>query len=243
MPRLHACSLDTGSNLAGVQDPTDHPVQIPGGSADEEPVTAPVDIDDNPIDDSPIDDSPAPELSPEGAEADQRAVRAVMEWVVVLVGAVALALVVRTFLFQPFWIPSESMEQTLLKQDRVMVNKLSYRLGDISPGDVVVFKRPDNDPDGYQDLIKRVIGTPGDVVEGHDGAVFVNGVAIDEPYLDPADVIFDFGPITVPEGEYFMMGDNRDDSYDSRFFGTVPEGNVLGRAVGLFWPLDRIGTL
>ncbi len=234
-----------------MQDHTDHPVQIPGGSADEEPVTSPVDVDEAATDDPATDDpataatagTGAPELSPEGVEADQRAVRAVMEWVVVLVGAVALALVVRTFLFQPFWIPSESMEQTLLKQDRVMVNKLSYRLGDISRGDVVVFKRPDNDPNGYQDLIKRVIGTPGDVVEGHDGAVFVNDVAIDEPYLDPADVISDFGPITVPEGEYFMMGDNRDDSYDSRFFGTVPEGNVLGRAFGLFWPLDRIGTL
>ncbi len=154
-----------------------------------------------------------------------------------------IALVVRAFLFQPFWIPSESMEHTLEKQDRVMVNKLSYRVGDIGRGDVVVFKRPDDDPNGYQDLIKRVIGLPGDVVEGHDGAVFVNDRAIDEPYLDPADEIIDFEPITVPEGEYFMMGDNRDDSYDSRFFGTVPEGNVLGRAFVLFWPLDRVGLL
>ncbi len=172
-----------------------------------------------------------------------RGVRAILEWVVVVIGAIAFALVIRAFLFQPFWIPSGSMEHTLITQDRVMVNKLSYRVGDIGRGDVVVFRRPDDDPSGYQDLIKRVIGTPGDVVEGHDGAVFVNDVRLDEPYLDPADVIGDFGAVTVPNGEYFMMGDNRDDSYDSRFFGTVPEANVLGRAFIIFWPLDRIGTL
>ncbi len=170
-------------------------------------------------------------------------VRGLLDWVAVVVGAVAIALVVRTLLFQPFWIPSASMESTLRQQDRVMVNKLSYRLGDIDRGDVVVFERPDAGPAAYDKLIKRVIGLGGDEVEGRDGAVLVNGITIDEPYLDPADVIGDFGPITVPEGDLFMMGDNRDDSYDSRFFGTVPERNVIGRAFVLFWPLDRLGTL
>lgn len=170
-------------------------------------------------------------------------VRNVMEWVVVVVGAIVIALVVRAFLFQPFWIPSESMEQTLLKQDRVMVNKLSYRMGDIGRGDVIVFRRPDDDPIGYENLIKRVVGIGGDVVEGRDGVVVVNGQVLVEPYLDPGDPIFDFDPTTVPEGELFMMGDNRDDSFDSRFFGTVPESNVIGRAFVLFWPLDRVGTL
>ncbi len=210
-----------------MDDDADQGVQQSGDDADGEAMIAPVDVAE-------------PLLEP---DADQRAVRAVMEWVVVVVGAIAIALVVRALLFQPFWIPSESMEQTLQKHDRVLVNKSSYRLGEISRGDVVVFKRPDDDPNGYQDLIKRVIGTPGDVVEGHDGAVFLNGDRLDEPYLDPADTILDFGPITVPADEYFMMGDNRDDSYDSRFFGTVPEANVLGRAFVLFWPLDRIGSL
>ncbi len=176
-------------------------------------------------------------------ESVDSTIRSIVEWLVVVVGAVAIALVVRAFLFQPFWIPSESMEQTLLIRDRVMVNKLSYRLGDIEQGDVVVFRPPAGAPNSYENLIKRVIGRGGDVVEGHDGAVFVNGVRLDEPYLDPADVIFDFEPITVPEGDVFLMGDNRDDSFDSRFFGTVPEENVVGRAFVVFWPLSRIDTL
>ncbi len=190
-----------------------------------------------------IDD---PSASPD-AELDRDRspgpLRQVLDWSAVILGAVVIALVVRSFLFQPFWIPSASMEGTLREQDRVMVNKLSYRLGDIGRGDVIVFERPDVGSADHDKLIKRVIGLGGDVVEGRSGAVLVNGVPIDEPYLDPADVIGDFGPITVPDGELFMMGDNRDDSYDSRFFGTVPEGDVVGRAFVLFWPLDRLGTL
>lgn len=170
-------------------------------------------------------------------------VRGVIEWVVVLVGAVVVALVLRTFLFQAFWIPSESMEATLLKQDRVLVNKLSYELHDVHRGDVVVFRRPDEDQSEIRDLIKRVIGLPGETVEGREGSIYINGARLIEPYLDPADEIRDFGPVEVPDGEYFMMGDNRDESYDSRFFGTVAEDRIVGRAFVLFWPFDRIGTL
>ncbi len=170
-------------------------------------------------------------------------VRGLVEWLVVLVGAVLVALILRTFLFQAFWIPSESMEVTLLKQDRVLVNKLSYRLHEVNRGDVVVFRRPDEEQAEIRDLIKRVIGLPGETVEGRDNAIFVDGNKLIEPYLDPSEVISEFGPVTVPEGEMFVMGDNRDESYDSRFFGTVAEDRIVGRAFVLFWPLNRIGTL
>ncbi len=169
--------------------------------------------------------------------------RFVAEWVVVLVGAVAFALVLRVALFQAFWIPSESMETTLQLQDRVLVNKLSYRLHDVNRGDVVVFRRPDDEQAEIRDLIKRVIGLPGDVVEGRDNSVWINGQRLEESYLADDEVILPFGPITVEDGHVFVMGDNRDMSLDSRFFGTVPEERIVGRAFVLFWPLDRIGFL
>lgn len=187
-----------------------------------------------------VESEPEPEHH---VDEDAQAVRAVMEWVVVVVGAVALALIVRALLFQPFWIPSESMEQTLAKHDRIMVNKLSYRLGDIGRGDIIVFEPPTESANEYDHLIKRVIGLPGDTVEGRDGAVWVNEVQLVEPYLDPGDPIYDFGPTTVEDNAYFVMGDNRDESADSRVIGTIPESNVVGRAFVRFWPLDRLGTL
>lgn len=169
--------------------------------------------------------------------------RFVGEWVVVLVGAVAFALVLRAALFQAFWIPSESMESTLQLQDRVLVNKVSYRLHDVNRGDVVVFRRPDDEPAEIRDLIKRVIGLPGETIEGRDNAVWINGQRLEESYLADDEVILPFGPVTVEEGHVFVMGDNRDESLDSRFFGTVPEDRIVGRAFVLFWPIDRAGFL
>ncbi len=170
--------------------------------------------------------------------------RGLFEWVVVLVGAVLVALVLRAFVFQAFWIPSESMETTLMIQDRILVNKVSYHLHEINRGDIVVFERPDDQVGEIRDLIKRVIGLPGDTVEGRDNEVYINGVRlIEDDYLPPEIVTTDFGPIVVPDGELFVMGDNRGQSFDSRFFGTVDESRVIGRAFVLFWPLDRIGTL
>jgi signal peptidase I len=224
-------------------DPSDRLLHPGGTGADGDSVMTRIDdaLDIDP--DHPVDGPKIAAGSDGPDDIESPRVRSAIEWIVVVVGAVTIALLVRAFLFQPFWIPSESMEHTLLKQDRVMVNKLSYRLHDINRGDIIVFRRPDSDPNGYENLIKRVMGVGGDTIEGRDGAVWVNGERLDEPYLDPANVITDFGPVTVPAGQLFMMGDNRDDSYDSRFFGTVPVGNVVGRAFVLFWPLDRIGTL
>lgn len=169
--------------------------------------------------------------------------KAVGEWIVVLVGAIAVALILRATLFQAFFIPSESMEMTLLEDDRVLVNKVSYRIGDINVGDVVVFRRPDNEPGEIRDLIKRVIATPGQTVEGRENSVWINGQRLEEGYLADDEVILDFGPVTVEEGELFVMGDNRDESLDSRFFGPIDEERVVGRAFVIFWPVNRLGWL
>jgi signal peptidase I len=170
--------------------------------------------------------------------------RSVVEWVVVVIGALAVAMVLRAFLFQAYWIPSESMEDTLRRDDRVLVNRLSYRLHDINHGDVIVFERPPSQPDnGIEDLIKRVVAVEGETVEGRDGQVVVDGRPLDEDYVAEAAPIGDFGPVVVPEGHVFVMGDNRDNSVDSRVFGPIDEDSVIGRAFVLFWPLDRLGWL
>lgn len=170
--------------------------------------------------------------------------KSLIEWVVVLVVAVAVALFFRAFLLQSFWIKSGSMETTLLIRDRVMVNRLSYRFGEPERGQILVFESvdPNEAASGEQDLIKRVIGVGGDTIEGRDGEVFVNGSAIDEPYLDEGQYTNDFGPVVIEPDHLWLMGDNRIRSSDSRYFGQVPVDNVIGRAFLLYWPLGRAGT-
>ena len=169
--------------------------------------------------------------------------RAAAEWLLMLLGAVLIALVLRAFVVQAFVIPSPSMEETLLVEDRVLVNKLSYVVGDISRGDIVVFTRAEEEPGEIRDLIKRVVGLEGDTVGASDNRLWVNGQPLEEPYLGNGATIADFGPVDVPEGHVFVMGDNNTDSYDSRYFGPVPVERVVGRAIVVFWPLDRIGGL
>lgn len=187
-----------------------------------------------------------------------------IEFPLLIIAALLIAVVIKTFFFQAFYIPSSSMEETLQILDRVLVSKVSYTIGDISRGDVIVFDDPrpgfeQPDEDALQrairnlnesiglstpqsEFIKRVIGIPGDVVEGRDGGVWVNGVALDEPYIKQPDrPIRDFGPVTVPPGSVFVMGDNRHSSQDSRFFGPIPIDDVVGKAVVIIWPLSRIG--
>ena len=176
-------------------------------------------------------------------EEASSATRNALEWAVVLVGAVLVALLLRASLFQAFYIPSESMETTLLTNDRVLVNKVSYHLHDIHRGDVIVFARPDEEPGEIRDLIKRVIALPGETVEASGNSIYINGQRLHEPYLDVGIETDDFGPTVVPEGEVFVMGDNRGDSFDSRWFGTVDEERVIGRAFVLFWPVGRAGSL
>jgi signal peptidase I len=193
------------------------------------------------------EDRPPRHRRRKGKERDR--VRTIVEWVAVVVGALVVALVVKTFLFQAFYIPSASMEPTLEKGDRVLVNKLSYDLHDIHRGDIVVFELPSDKvgPDGIKDLIKRAIGLPGDVIETREGLVYINGEKIDEPYL-PDGVTTDKPPIpkqTVPDGHIYVLGDNRDNSADSRYEdrGPIPIDSVVGRAFFQVWPPGSIGGL
>jgi len=180
-----------------------------------------------------------------------------------LVGiALIVAVVIKTFLFQAFYIPSSSMEDTLQINDRVLVNKVVYQIGDISRGDVIVlddprggFEQPEESAVGsaarnllesiglaapQSEFIKRVIGLPGDVVQARNGDLLVNGEVQIEPYRKhPNEPIPDFGPISVPEGQLFMMGDNRSASQDSRYFGPIPIDDVVGKAFVIIWPPSR----
>lgn len=193
--------------------------------------------------------------------------RSVIEWVVVVGGAFGLAVLIQAFLFQPFRIPSGSMIPTLENGDRIVVNKLSYRLHSVNRGDVVVFTTPDcaaaDEPEwancgivgDYADLVKRVVAVPGDRLAIADDHVYVNGERMDEPYVKPgASTVrqppYGCGftgtrahPYVIPDGMVFVMGDNRSDSLDSRCFGPIPESSLVGRAFVIIWPLGRLGWL
>ncbi len=196
-----------------------------------------------------IEASEAPPSPPPPSLA-RRAARSTIEWVVIIAAALALALVVKTFLVQAFFIPSASMEPELNIGDRVLVNKVSYRLHDINRGDIVVFERPDcdgTDPT-IKDLIKRVVGVGGDSVEGRDGGVYLNGQRLAEPYLPPGQATADFGPVRVPSGHIWVMGDNRENSKDSRFLCNsrptfIQEREVTGRAFVRVWPVQAASLL
>jgi signal peptidase I len=173
--------------------------------------------------------------------------RTVLEWLAVIACGVLIALTAQAFLVQAFWIPSESMVPTLEVGDRVLVNKLAYKAHDVNHGDLIVFERPPEAAQAGQedikDLIKRVIAVGGDTVESRNGLVYVNGERIEEPYLvegTPTERL----PLTpVPEGEVFVMGDNRTNSEDSRDFGPIDEDTIVGRAVVKVLPLSDIGWL
>lgn len=176
-----------------------------------------------------------------------------VEWALVIVGAILLALVVKVFLLQAFYIPSLSMSPTLHEGDRVLVNKLSYRLHDVNRGDVIVFERPASETSStIPDLIKRVVGLPGESISFIDGAVYVDGKRLDESYLSDGTVTSSANapnkctaeaPCVVPSGQVWVMGDNRSDSKDSRYFGSIDESTIVGRAFVTVWPLGRFGLL
>jgi signal peptidase I len=190
-----------------------------------------------------------PEPAPEKAKPSTT--RNLIEWVLIIAGALLVAFVVKTFLFQAFFIPTPSMVPTLEVHDRVLVNKLSYRLHDVHRGDIVVFEKPSNDPGGIRDLIKRVVAVPGDTIESRGDTLYVNGKPVSEPFRSspslggavtttcaPASC---FGPL--PAGKVFVMGDNRTNSSDSRIFGAIDEDRIVGRAFVKIWPIGSWSLL
>ncbi len=162
-------------------------------------------------------------------------------WTRDLLIAIGLALVIIVFLYQPVKVEGTSMAPLLSDQERIFINKFVYRFESIHRGDVVVFWYP---LDRSKSFIKRIIGLPGETVEIRHGAVFVNGHLVPEPYVPSqyAD-ISDFGPVKVPKSSYFVMGDHRISSNDSRVFGPVASQYIYGRAVFAYWPVDHFGSL
>ncbi len=167
--------------------------------------------------------------------------------------ALVLAVGVREYVAQMFYIPSGSMLPTLQVGDRIVVDKLSYHLHAVQRGDVVVFRRPPLEQADYSDLVKRVIGLPGDTIASVGGRVYIDGKPLDEPWLpqpapptSPSPVPQSFSldhPYRVPPGHYFVMGDNRTNSEDSRYFGPIAANLVVGKMAFVAWPLDDSGWL
>ena len=200
------------------------------------------------------------------AKPPQSALAVVRETAVLIVLAILLAVLFKTFLVQAFYIPSGSMEPTLNVSDRVLVEKVSYRFGDVKDGDVIVFvhdlpgvePEPGNPvtrffsslgqavgvaPPSSRDFIKRVVGTPGDRVNCEQGRLLRNGRQVSEPYLAPGTTTENCAPVTVPSGKLYVMGDNRNNSEDSRTFGPIDRSNVVGRAFVRIWPFSHTGWL
>lgn len=186
----------------------------------------------------------------------QKKYSAIREWIESIVIAFVLAMFIRTFFIQAFKIPSGSMRPTLLEGDRLMVNKIRYgpkipftkdkRLPGLTKpqrGDVIVFVYP---VDPSRDFIKRLVGLPGETVEIREGDIYVDGKRVEDPrirdtfYYNRGEYGKEGDAVTVPEGHYFVLGDNSGSSSDGRFWGFVPEENVIGRAEMIYWPFNRM---
>ena len=189
--------------------------------------------------------------TPEEVASSSDSFKTVRDWIIVLVVALVVALGIRTYVLQQFYISGPSMETTLYQPNRVLVNKLSYRLHEVNRGDVVVFDRVTSNGETIQhdDLIKRVIGLAGEKVSISKCVVYVNKVALEEPYLDSRDTEQDdliercrqpeMAEVVVPTKQVFVLGDNRPQSMDSRMFGSVDKNRIVGRAFIVLWPLSR----
>ncbi len=195
--------------------------------------------------DLPVEEAtPAPHLA-----------KVLRDWLVVVLIALGAAMLVRVYVLQQFYISGPSMQTTLLENNRVLVNKLSYRLHDVHRGDVVVFDRVTTNGGvvAHDDLIKRVIAVGGDTVSISQCNVIVNGKKIDESYLDVKSGgsqnlvdrcrVVDLEEQTIPKDKIFVMGDNRAESFDSRSFGPIDKDLIVGRAFAIVWPLSKLSGL
>ncbi len=172
----------------------------------------------------------------------------IFEWIVVIAIALIVAMLVRLFLLQQFYISGPSMETTMFSDNRVLVSKLAYKIGDIDRGDVVVFDRAtmNGSQIEHDDLIKRVIGLGGESIEIRDCSVYIDGTKLDEPYLPSRDIglanlsdrcgVVSMPLTTIENDEVFLVGDNRPQSFDSRMFGPIKKDLIIGQAFVLMWP-------
>jgi signal peptidase I len=203
-----------------------------------------------------VDHEPSDTPAPDDVPADRKARRrrgslgCAVEVIETLVLTLVIFFVIQNFVAQPFQVKGSSMERTFVESDYVLVDRLTPRWSPYARGQVVVFQPPETVTDRTVPFIKRVIGIGGDTVEVRDGQLFVNGVALDEPYLfhDAAGVAeptvaSDQSRWVVPEGELFVMGDHRQASEDSRVFGPIPVSSVIGRGVVRYWPLSEFGII
>lgn len=156
-----------------------------------------------------------------------------------IIWALVISSLVIIFIAQAFYIPSVSMSPTLLIKDRIIVNKFIYSFTEPQRQEIIVFKYP---VQPRRKLIKRLIGLAGDKVEIRDGLVYLNDQLLEEDYILEKDYR-NYGPVVIPEDNYFVLGDNRNNSEDSRFWGFVPKKNIIGKAILIFWPLNRIKIL
>ncbi|MGB8178879.1 MAG: signal peptidase I [Acidimicrobiales bacterium] len=189
-----------------------------------------------------VDESPPPVAKRRSYQ------KSLIEWAIVIVVAVLVSLLIRTYVFQTFFIPSGSMEPTLQIGDRIVVDKLAVEFGTIHVGDILVFKAPKAVAtvcgDGVADLVKRVIGVPGDHLKSVGNNIYVNGKLLQQPWTHVAQIgSRPIKPTVVKRNHYFMMGDNEPDSCDSRYWGQIPRSSVIGKAFIRIWPLRRFGFL
>ena len=224
---------------------------LPGDAlATKDPAGPPLDGSGDPV--AP-DGAPGgggePPVSSRRARRRRRARRWAYEWVVIIVIALGVAVLLRTFVIQTFYIPSASMTPTLQVGDRIVVNKLSYHLHAVHRGDIIVFRRPPNEDcpgPPVPDLVKRVIGLPGETISDRNGTVYINGKALDQTWLPKhisSTYTGTFAPVKIAANHYFVMGDDRVDSCDSRDWGTVPSSYIVGRVELRIWPITRIDIL
>ncbi len=214
-----------------------------------------------------VDSSPYPDhgYSQEDQEKDEiskkrKPMKNFLEWGAVILGALLVAFLIKTFLMQAYYIPSSSMTPTLQVGDRVLVNKLSYKVGSIGRGDLVVFQRPTTEDTGQTDLIKRVIAFEGELIEIIEGRIYIteadtsNRQLLVEPYLSASTTTRGFEntdlcevatetSCLIPDDSIFVLGDNRTGSRDSRYFGPISEDLVVGRAFIRLWPISSLKFL